>query len=55
MPTDFMVSSILTVCAGLTGLEHGRAVHRAAVRACVDSNVFVGSALVDTYGKCRGL
>ncbi|GFP80547.1 pentatricopeptide repeat-containing protein at4g14850 [Phtheirospermum japonicum] len=51
-PTDFMVSSVLSACAGLATLESGQAVHALAVKACVDGNVFVGSALVDMYGKC---
>ncbi|WVZ50899.1 hypothetical protein U9M48_002106 [Paspalum notatum var. saurae] len=51
-PTDFMVSSVLTTCAGLLGLELGRALHAVAVRSCIDANIFVSSALVDMYGKC---
>lgn len=52
VPTDFMLSSILTTCSGLSGLDLGRAVHAVAVRSCVDCNIFVGSSLVDMYGKC---
>ncbi|KAM1742641.1 hypothetical protein ACFX15_012149 [Malus domestica] len=51
-PTDFMVSSVLSACAGVAWLEQGRSVHSVAVKACVEGNVFVGSALVDMYGKC---
>uniref|UniRef100_A0A0E0FMG3 DYW domain-containing protein n=1 Tax=Oryza nivara TaxID=4536 RepID=A0A0E0FMG3_ORYNI len=51
-PTDFMVSSALTTCAGLLGLHLGRALHAVAVRSCIDANIFVASALVDMYGKC---
>ncbi|XP_058067681.1 pentatricopeptide repeat-containing protein At4g14850 [Magnolia sinica] len=51
-PTDFMLSSILSACAGLAGLELGKSVHGLAVKACVDGNLYVGSALVDMYGKC---
>ncbi|WVZ50888.1 hypothetical protein U9M48_002095 [Paspalum notatum var. saurae] len=54
-PTDFMVSSVLTTCAGLLGLELGRALHAVAVRSCIDANIFVASALVDMYGKCGGV
>ncbi|KAF8733161.1 hypothetical protein HU200_015535 [Digitaria exilis] len=54
-PTDFMVSSVLTTCAGLLGLELGRALHAVAVRSCIDANIFVASALVDMYGKCGGI
>ncbi|KAH7573797.1 hypothetical protein ACOSP7_007655 [Xanthoceras sorbifolium] len=54
-PTDFMVSSVLSACAGIVGLELGRSVHALAVKACVEGNVFVGSALIDMYGKCGSI
>ncbi|XP_030543383.1 pentatricopeptide repeat-containing protein At4g14850 [Rhodamnia argentea] len=51
-PTDFLVSSVLHACAGLAGLELGRSVHALANKVCVMGNIFVGTALVDMYGKC---
>lgn len=54
-PTDFMVSSVLSATAGLAALETGRVIHGLAVKACVDDNIFVGSALVDMYGKCGSI
>lgn len=54
-PTDFMVSIVLSACAGLAGYELGRSVHALAVKACVEGNIFVGSALVDMYGKCGSI
>jgi pentatricopeptide repeat protein len=54
-PTDFMISSVLSACAELGGLELGRSVHALAVKACVEDNIFVGSALVDLYGKCGSI
>lgn len=54
-PTGFMVSAILSACAELAGLELGRSVHALAVRACVEGNIFVGSSLVDMYGKCGSI
>ncbi|CAL5209681.1 unnamed protein product [Lathyrus oleraceus] len=54
-PTDFMISSVLSACAELGGLELGRSVHAIAVKACVEENIFVGSALVDLYGKCGSI
>nr|XP_043608473.1 pentatricopeptide repeat-containing protein At4g14850 [Erigeron canadensis] len=54
-PKDFIVSSVLSACAGITGLEMGRSVHALAVKACIDGNVFIGSALVDMYAKCGNL
>ncbi|OMO50192.1 hypothetical protein COLO4_38194, partial [Corchorus olitorius] len=46
-PTDFVVSSVISACAGMVGLELGRSVHALAVKACIEGNIFVGSALVD--------
>ncbi|PHU25138.1 Pentatricopeptide repeat-containing protein [Capsicum chinense] len=54
-PTEFMVSSVLSACAGMAVLELGRSIHGLAVKACIESNVFVGSALVDMYGKCGSI
>ncbi|CAK9182311.1 unnamed protein product [Ilex paraguariensis] len=54
-PTDFMVSSVLSACAALAVLELGSSVHALAVKACVEGSVFVGSALVDMYGKCGSI
>lgn len=54
-PTDFMVSSVLSACSELGGLELGRSIHALAVKACVEENIFVGSALVDLYGKCGSI
>ncbi|CAL0324472.1 unnamed protein product [Lupinus luteus] len=54
-PTDFMISSTLSACAELGGLELGKLVHALAVKACVEDNIFVGSALVDLYGKCGSI
>ncbi|KAL7251781.1 hypothetical protein ACSBR1_013604 [Camellia fascicularis] len=54
-PTDFMVSSVLSACAELAGLELGRSLHALAVKACIEENMFVASALVDMYGKCGSI
>lgn len=54
-PTDFLVSIVASACAGIAGLELGRMVHALAVKACIEVSVFVGSALVDKYGKCGSI
>ncbi|KAJ0523826.1 putative tetratricopeptide-like helical domain superfamily, DYW domain-containing protein [Helianthus annuus] len=54
-PKDFIVSSVISACAGIAGLEMGRMVHALSVKACINGNVFVGSALVDMYAKCGSL
>ncbi|CAN1270384.1 Pentatricopeptide repeat-containing protein At4g14850 [Linum perenne] len=54
-PTDYMISSVVSACAELAGIELGRSVHALAVKSCVDADVYVGSALVDMYGKCESI
>ncbi|WCJ23785.1 Pentatricopeptide repeat (PPR) superfamily protein [Euphorbia peplus] len=54
-PTDYLVSSVMSACAGLAGLEMGLSVHALAVKACLVGDIFVGSALVDMYGKCGSI
>jgi pentatricopeptide repeat protein len=54
-PTDFIVSIVLSACAAFSGLELGRSVHALAEKACAEGNIFVGSAIVDMYGKCGNI
>uniref|UniRef100_A0A6N2MUR6 Pentacotripeptide-repeat region of PRORP domain-containing protein n=1 Tax=Salix viminalis TaxID=40686 RepID=A0A6N2MUR6_SALVM len=54
--TDYMVSIVISAFPGLSGLEFRRSsVNALAVKACVEGNIFVGSALVDMYGKCESI
>lgn len=55
LPSDYLISIVANACAGLTGLELGRSVYGLAVKACVEENIFVGSAFVDMYGKCGSI
>ncbi|GMH22308.1 hypothetical protein Nepgr_024151 [Nepenthes gracilis] len=43
---------ILNVCAGLSNVEFGKQVHGYSYRHGFYSNVSVGNALLDMYGKC---
>ncbi|CAN1270394.1 Pentatricopeptide repeat-containing protein At4g14850 [Linum perenne] len=54
-PTDYVISSVVSACAELAGIELGRSVHALAVKSCVDADVYVGSALVDMYGNCGSI
>lgn len=51
-PTHFTYSSILSACASLEALEYGKQVHACIMNVGLESNVFIGSALVDMYSKC---
>ncbi|THU73811.1 hypothetical protein C4D60_Mb04t26790 [Musa balbisiana] len=52
---QFTFGSILTACGGLSALELGKQTHAYIIRTHYDDNVFVGSALVDMYSKCRSI
>eukprot|EP01018_Ginkgo_biloba_P002445 Gb_38364 [translate_table: standard] len=54
-PNSFTFVTILPACAGLAVLEQGREIHACIIRSAVESDVFVGSALVDMYAKCSSI
>ncbi|XP_057849286.2 pentatricopeptide repeat-containing protein At3g13880 [Cryptomeria japonica] len=51
-PNHFTFTSILGACSRLAFLEHGKQVHAHIIKGKLESNEFVGSALVDMYAKC---
>ncbi|XP_059077622.1 pentatricopeptide repeat-containing protein At1g08070, chloroplastic-like [Cryptomeria japonica] len=52
MPNCVTVVSALTACGELGALHRGKWIHEYLVRRGFESNVFVGTALVDMYAKC---
>eukprot|EP01018_Ginkgo_biloba_P031908 Gb_25357 [translate_table: standard] len=54
-PNSDTFASILPACANLAALEQGKEVHEDIIRSGFQSDVFVGSALVDMYAKCGSL
>lgn len=52
---QFTFGSILTACGALLALKEGRQIHAFIIRTDFADNVFVGSALVDMYSKCRSI
>jgi pentatricopeptide repeat protein len=46
---------ILNACARVAALEKGRCAHAQIIESGFESNVFVGSSLVDMYAKCGSL
>jgi pentatricopeptide repeat protein len=46
---------VITECAQLQALEDGKHVHEQAIQNGCESNVFVGSSLVDMYAKCGSM
>eukprot|EP01018_Ginkgo_biloba_P019392 Gb_22814 [translate_table: standard] len=54
-PNHFTFSSLLRACTTLTALEHGKQIHVHIIRNKLESDEFVGSALVDMYAKCGAI
>ncbi len=54
-PDKFTFIQVITACAHLRALEDGRHVHEQIIQNGCESNVFVGSSLVDMYTKCGSM
>ncbi|KAK8969713.1 putative pentatricopeptide repeat-containing protein [Platanthera guangdongensis] len=52
---QYTFGSVLTACGALAALGQGKQIHAFIIRTHFDDNVFVGSALVDMYSKCRSI
>ncbi|KAH9301975.1 hypothetical protein KI387_013558 [Taxus chinensis] len=51
-PDNFVYPLALKACGGLSDLDKGKKIHYQIVRNGLESDVFVGAALVDMYVKC---
>eukprot|EP01018_Ginkgo_biloba_P022914 Gb_33051 [translate_table: standard] len=51
----FTFPFVLKACASIRDLEQGKEIHDCVKETGLESNVFVGSALVDMYAKCGSL
>jgi pentatricopeptide repeat protein len=54
-PNKFTFVQVIKACAGLGTLEDGRLVHKQLIQTGCESDVFVGSSLVDMYAKCGSI
>ncbi|CAA2989361.1 pentatricopeptide repeat-containing At3g53360, mitochondrial-like [Olea europaea subsp. europaea] len=54
-PNLYTYSSLLGMCGDLPATEWGKQTHCCVIKPGFDSNVVVGSALVDMYAKCGRL
>ncbi|KAA8530418.1 hypothetical protein F0562_005127 [Nyssa sinensis] len=52
-PNSVTVASLLSACASLYYLKHGRCLHGWAIRQKLESDVIVETALIDMYAKCN--
>jgi hypothetical protein len=54
-PGSVTFVGVLNAYASVVALEDGRCVHVQIIESGWDSNLFVGSSLVDTYAKCESM
>jgi pentatricopeptide repeat protein len=54
-PDKFTFVQVIKACAGLGALEDGRFVHKQLIQSGFESDIFVGSSLVDMYAKCGSI
>jgi len=54
-PSSVTVVRVLKACASVVAIEEGRCVHQQIIQSGLESDVFVGSTLVDMYAKCGSM
>ncbi|GAV63272.1 PPR domain-containing protein/PPR_2 domain-containing protein [Cephalotus follicularis] len=54
-PNIYTYSSILSICSDLSTIEWGKQMHCRIIKPGFDSNVVIGSTLIDMYAKCGRL
>ncbi|CAK7324227.1 unnamed protein product [Dovyalis caffra] len=52
-PDSFTLGSVLTACADMISLREGKEIHSQAIVKGLQSDTFVGGALVEMYSKCQ--
>eukprot|EP01018_Ginkgo_biloba_P037492 Gb_02031 [translate_table: standard] len=52
IPDSATMVSVLSACAHLGALQQGKLIHDYIIRCGLESDVFVGTALIDMYAKC---
>eukprot|EP00250_Pteridium_aquilinum_P003152 c13481_g2_i2 orf=832-2694(+) len=54
-PNKFLFSCSLKACSSLGALREGAHIHDQVVRAALETDLVVGSAIVDMYAKCTSI
>jgi pentatricopeptide repeat domain-containing protein 1 len=54
-PNSVTFVGVLNACASMIAREEGRCVHQHIIQCGWDSDVYVGSSLVDMYAKCGSM
>lgn len=51
-PNPVTITSVLSACAGVSGLQLAKELHSWATKNFLECQTFIGSALIDVYAKC---
>jgi len=51
-PTTNTISSLLSACANVANVKHGKEIHGFALMVGLEHDIYVRSALIDMYAKC---
>lgn len=54
-PNEFTLAACLRGCSGITSLTNGKKIHSFVIKDGFVNDPFVGSALLDMYGKCGSI
>ncbi|CAN5960213.1 unnamed protein product [Sphagnum jensenii] len=54
-PNSVTFAGVLNACASGVAIEEGRSVHYQIIQSGLESDVVVGSSLVDIYAKCGSI
>lgn len=54
-PDDVSLSNVLSACADLQTIEMGEQIHCLSIKLGYESNLYVGSSIIDMYVKCNAL
>lgn len=54
-PDSFTLGGVLTACADMASIRHGKEIHTQAIVRGLQSNSFIGGALVEMYFKCENM
>ncbi|KAG5043790.1 hypothetical protein JHK87_007705 [Glycine soja] len=52
LPDSFTYPSAIKACSGTCKAREGKSLHGSAFRCGVDQDLYVGTSLIDMYGKC---
>ncbi|EOY16621.1 Pentatricopeptide repeat superfamily protein [Theobroma cacao] len=55
VPDEVSLASTLSACANVQSLEQGKQFHCLAVKSCLETSLYAGSALIDMYAKCGAI